>query len=207
MPRSASAAITRGSWRSASLHSWNSSTVMFGCSPGRCSQRTTRSSPSETSALYARPSSRFQQIASATRAIASPAAKSRTTALGGSCSSIEAKRQRSPTPWSRRRMAATAWISSADSGSSGCTATSRRPGSAGTGHLVAPLLRRTRRRGSWTIARRRATRRPGRLLWLAAPRGCGHPAGGTPAFPMAAGRAGMKSFAKAMTSRLPAGRW
>src|SRR5215207_5850260 len=93
---------------------------MFGCSPGRCSQATTLSSSSATSALYARPSSRFQEITSARRRIVSPGRKSRTVCLDGSRSSIEAKRQPSPTPRSRRRIAAAVRISSAVSGSSGC---------------------------------------------------------------------------------------
>ena len=51
IPRAASASITRGSLRSASSHSTNSSTVMFGWPSGTSSQRSTASSLSETVAL------------------------------------------------------------------------------------------------------------------------------------------------------------
>src|SRR5215207_973311 len=67
MPRAARALATRGSLRNVSPASANSSSVMFGCSPGRASHTTTASSGSETSALYARPSSWFQSTTVACR--------------------------------------------------------------------------------------------------------------------------------------------
>src|SRR5688572_2193289 len=120
MPRAARASATRRSSRSASSHSWNSSTVMFGCSPGQCSHETTRPSVSETTDLYACPSSRFQQTNTASRAIGSPGANPRNTSFTGSLSSMEAKRQRSLMSFSRRRMSAACRSSGAVSGSSGC---------------------------------------------------------------------------------------
>ena len=48
MPRSASASMTRGSLRSASSHSWNSSTVMLGWPSSISSHVSTASPVSET---------------------------------------------------------------------------------------------------------------------------------------------------------------
>ncbi len=120
MPRRASASITCGSSMSRSEHSCHSSTVAFGCTPGRCCQDSTRSSVSETSALYTSPESRSQQTTVASREIGSAGWYARTTSFGGSLSSIDAIRHRSVTPWSRRSTATVCRNSSADSGSSGC---------------------------------------------------------------------------------------
>ena len=92
---------------------------MFGWPSDWWRHCTTRSSLSETTALYAFPSSRFQHTTRASRVSGPPARYSRTVCLDGSRNSIEAKRQRSPTSRSRRRMAAACRISSALSGSSG----------------------------------------------------------------------------------------
>ncbi len=91
IPRAASAAIRRGSRRSASSHSCHSSGVRFGWTPGSSSHDTTASRPKETTARYAAPPSRFQHTTIASRAAAA-------IPFSGSLSSIDAKRQREPTP-------------------------------------------------------------------------------------------------------------
>src|ERR1700733_1154646 len=119
MPRLASASMTAGWERSITSHSCHSSTVMLGCCPGKCSQALTSSAVSDTVARYAWPSARFQQTTMACRAASSPDASAARSALAGSFSSTEANRQSAPTPRSRRTIADTRRISSADKGSSG----------------------------------------------------------------------------------------
>src|SRR6185437_6847109 len=70
-------------------------------------------------ARYAWPSARFQQTTTASRLTSSPDSSAGRSALAGSFNSIEANRQPSPIPRSRRTVAAAWRISSAVSGSSG----------------------------------------------------------------------------------------
>ncbi len=122
IPRRASALASSGWLRSISSHSCHSSTVIFGCWPGRCSQAVTAASARDTTARYARPSPVFQQTASASRRPGWPAPGVCEASLPGSLSSIDANRQPAPIPCRRRRIVATCLISSAVSGSSGCAA-------------------------------------------------------------------------------------
>src|SRR5260221_3554628 len=122
IPRRASALASSGWPRSISSHSCHSSTVIFGCWPGRCSEAGTAASARDTAARYARPSQVFEQTASASRRPGWRAWGVCEASLPGSLSSIDANRQPAPIPCRRRRIVATCMISSAVSGSSGCAA-------------------------------------------------------------------------------------
>src|SRR5260221_453821 len=116
IPRRASALASSGWPRSISSHSCHSSTVIFGCWPGRCSQAVTATSARDTTARYARPSPVFQQTATASRRPGWPAPGVCEASLPGSLSSIDANRQPAPIPCRRRRIVATCPISSAMAG-------------------------------------------------------------------------------------------
>ena len=119
-PRLARAAMTSGWLRSSWSHSTNSSTVKLACTPGMCSNDSTRSSVSDTLLLYVALLERWRQVTSARRAgCGPPSSNARSSALPGSASSMAANRHPSPTPCSRRRIDATAVNSSSLSGSSG----------------------------------------------------------------------------------------
>ncbi len=114
IPRAASASIRRGSRRSAASHSCHSSGVRLGWMPSSASHETVRIGVERDDGAVRRA---VVAVPAHDDRLARPAAA---TPFPGSLSSIDANRQRSLTPWSRRRIAAACRNSSAERGSSGC---------------------------------------------------------------------------------------